>query len=131
MDWINVLLDGIVAFIRRNALFCIVVLMLALLAPSVLKGLAAFTLYFLLVILLFGILLVVLLRWRLKRVQREMEQQFRQNGGTPHAGTNSSRGRTAASHEGEVKVYRTTETPEKRIADNVGDYVEFEETKNN
>ena len=31
--------------------------------------------------------------------------------------------------EGEVKVYRTSETPEKRVSEDVGDYVEFEETK--
>ena len=31
--------------------------------------------------------------------------------------------------EGEVKVYKTSETPEKRVSRDVGDYVEFEETK--
>lgn len=127
MNWINALLDGIVTFIKRNPLFCLMVVMLALMAPSVLKGLAAFALYFLIGILLFGVVLVLLLRWRLKSAQRSMEEQFRQAGrtpGTPPGGSQNT------PQEGEVKVYRTAETPEKRIKEDVGDYVEFEETKN-
>ena len=31
--------------------------------------------------------------------------------------------------EGDVKVYKTSDTPEKRINDSVGEYVEFEEVE--
>lgn len=32
-------------------------------------------------------------------------------------------------NEGEVKIYTTSEQPQKRVSDQVGDYVEFEEVK--
>ena len=66
-----------------------------------------------------------------QRMQRQMEEQF--GAGGFGAGYGSGRGaRTEGSsrqQEGEVKVYRTSETPEKRVSEDVGDYVEFEETK--
>ena len=44
-------------------------------------------------------------------------------------GTRGARTESRREQEGEVKVYRTSETPEKRVSESVGDYVEFEETK--
>ncbi len=39
------ILDSIIAFVQRNPMFCLVVLMLALLAPQVLQGIVLFVLY--------------------------------------------------------------------------------------
>ena len=75
--------------------------------------------------------LSLLFRWRIRRVQRQMEEQFGA-GGFGGAGFGGARGASTESRreqEGEVKVYRTSETPEKRVSESVGDYVEFEETK--
>lgn len=131
MNFIMILIDSIASFVRRNSLLCLVVLMLALLAPSALKGIAAFVLYFIVGILLFGLIILLTIRWRFRRLQREMQEQFGRSGNrqTRNGGYTRQQHTTSSSKEGEVKVYVTNETPEKRIADNVGDYVEFEETQ--
>lgn len=72
---------------------------------------------------------ILLFRWRVYKMRRRMEEQFGEGSfggqgfGSPFAGE-PCKGR-----EGEVKVYKTSETPEKRVSRDVGDYVEFEETK--
>ena len=132
MNFIMILIDSIATFVRRNPLLCLLILMLALLAPSVLKGLAAFVLYFVVGILFFGLIILLTIRWRFRRLQREMQEQFGHMGGGfqghTEGYTQQQRARQTT-NEGEVKVYVTSETPEKRIANDVGDYVEFEETK--
>ena len=116
---------------RRNPIFTLIVVVLALTAPALLKGIALFVLYLVLGFLVLVFLVSLLFRWRIRRVQRQMEEQF--GAGGFGAGYGSGRGaRTEGSsrqQEGEVKVYRTSETPEKRVSEDVGDYVEFEETK--
>lgn len=129
MNFITQLIDLLVGFVRRNPLLTTTIVMLALFAPWVLKGVAAFVLYFLLAIFLFGLLLVAMLRWRIYKMQRQMNEQFQNQ--THSQGYNNRQWQgSATQNEGEVKVYRTSETPEKRISSDVGDYVEFEETKN-
>ena len=134
MNFLTLLVDSIVGFVRRNPIFCLVVLMLALLAPSLLKGIAAFVLYFILAIVLFGVVILALLRWKLYRMQREMQGQFSQQqraaGGAYRSHGFGGTAQPNQKREGEVKIYVTSDKPEKRISDDVGDYVEFEETKN-
>lgn len=122
------MIDGLVRFVKNNPLFCVLVITLALTAPSLLKGLAAFVLYSLLGILLLGILLVLVMRWRFNRVHSRMTEQFRRAAEQQQNTHTYTRNRPT--NEGEVRLHRTSETPEKRIADDVGDYVDFEETKN-
>lgn len=131
MNFIMILIDSITTFVRRNPFLCLLILMLALLAPSVLKGLAAFALYFILGILLFGVIILMTIRWRFRRLQREMQEQFGHQGNFRNSGAGYAHReqRQQPREEGEVKVYRTAETPEKRIAEGVGDYVDFEETR--
>jgi len=121
------LFDALIAFVQRNPLFVLLVVVLAVAAPALLRGIAAFVLYLLLgFFLLFGVL-ALLLRWRLYRVQRDMESRLGRDsrqegfGGNPYA--------RRPRREGDVKVRKTSRTPEKRVANNVGDYVDFEETK--
>ena len=119
----------------------LVIVILALGAPALLKGIAAFILYFLLGIVVFTLVMGLWLRWRIAQARRRMEEQFGEQfgGGTPF-GTEGSYGRESrregpfgrgsrSSREGEVKIYVTSEAPEKRVAHGVGDYVDFEETK--
>lgn len=132
MNFITILINSIAAFVRRNPLLCLCIVMLAFLAPSVLKGIAAFALYFLLAILLMGIVIVLTIRWRLRRLQREMRHQQGPHAGAPFGGFSNTTGAGRQQPgEGEVKVHVTSEAPEKRISKDVGDYVEFEETKDN
>ena len=69
-----------------------------------------------------------------------MEEQFGEQFGGGTFRSESSYGRethregpfgrsSRSSREGEVKIYVTSEAPEKRVAHGVGDYVDFEETK--
>ena len=81
MNLFTAILDGAVAFVRRNPLFCLLILMLALFAPSVLGGIAMFVLYFILGIILLVVVLMLVFRWRIYRLRQQVEEQFRQGGG--------------------------------------------------
>ena len=120
------ILYGLTEFVRRNPVTCLVLLILAVAAPSVLVGIANFIFYIMLTILLLGVVFVLLFRYRINRLRREMEQQggFSQEGAQRRTHTWYSRRR-----EGDVKGYKTSHTPEKRINDSVGEYVEFEEVE--
>lgn len=125
MRFIVAILDALAAFVRRNPLFVLCIVVLALVAPALLRGVASFILYlFFGFVLLVGVL-ALLLRWRVWRVQRDMEKQFGRGfrAGDPFAG------RQRRSREGDVRVHKTAGAPEKRVSSDVGDYVDFEETK--
>ncbi|WP_295939546.1 DUF4834 family protein [uncultured Alistipes sp.] len=129
MNFLTTIINALVQFVQRNPLTVLIILVLALGAPALLKGVALFFLYFMLGIIILGALLALVFRWRINKVRRHMEEQFGQGYGgqgfgSPFAGEQSQRQR-----EGEVKVHKTSETPEKRVSKSVGDYVEFEETK--
>jgi ABC-type transport system involved in cytochrome bd biosynthesis fused ATPase/permease subunit len=77
---------------------------------------------------LLAILLFML--FRLRRASRNFQEQTRHKSQQSH----SQREYTQQSYsqpksEGDVKVHATTQQPQKRVNDNVGDYVEFEEVK--
>lgn len=120
------ILYGITEFVRRNPVTCLVILILAVAAPSVVVGIANFIFYLMLTFLLLGVVFVLLFRYRIDKLRREMEQQggFAQEGARRRTYTHYSR-----RHEGDVKVYKTSDAPEKRINDSVGEYVEFEEVE--
>ncbi len=124
MGILTAILDALVQFIRRNPLTCLILVILALTAPALLKGIALFILYFLLGMLVLGVVLTLLFRWRIRKLREGMEEQFGRNGEEAfgrRAGERSQR-------TGTVRIRRTSDAPEKRVASDVGDYVEFEET---
>lgn len=127
------ILDSIIAFVQRNPIFCLVVLMLALLAPQVLQGIVLFVLYGLLGLFILVGVAIVAFRWRIARMQQRMEERFNEGArgqdgrGWYDAGAGSTR-RRSRSDEGRVRIHRTSDAPEKRISDDVGDYVDFEES---
>lgn len=128
MNFIAALFNAVIGFIRRNPITCLVVLILAVAAPAVLKGIAIFILYLILGVVVLSVVLAFFFRRRVNKMRRQMEDQFQSQGGygsDPFAGGQ----RSSATQEGDVKVYKTEDTPEKRVSKNVGDYVEFEETK--
>lgn len=122
MNFIVAIFDGLVEFIRRNPITSLVILVLAIAAPSVLKGVAVFILYFVLGMVVLLFVLLFLFRWRIYRLRREVEEQIHAQGGF-----NQEQQEDAS--EGEVRVYKTEATPDKRVSKDVGDYVEFEETE--
>ena len=115
------MLDSIINFIQRNPLTTIIFVMLLVFAPSTFG-------------VLLGVIAIVYLLYRVRRASRKIEDEARQSGAGGY--TYSQRGydfRGSANHsanrEGDVKVYSTTEQPQKRVSDSVGDYVDFEEVK--
>ena len=136
MNFFTAIIDSLVGFVQRNPLTTLLIVILALGAPALLKGIALFILYFLMGIVVLAIVLILLFRWRIYKVRRQMEEQFgegfgeqaqggfrQRNSGSPFA-DRERRGR-----EGEVRVHKTAGTPEKRVSKDVGDYVDFEEEK--
>lgn len=133
MNFLMAIIDSLVGFVQRNPLTTLVILILALGAPALLKGIAIVILYILMGLILLVVALVLLFRWRIYKMRKQMEEQFgrgfdpRQGGfGTPFTGEEPRhRGR-----EGEVRVHKTPGAPEKRVSKDVGDYIDFEEEKN-
>lgn len=122
MNFISAFIDGIVAFVRRNPLTCVTLLLIAVVAPS----LFGFMLYVILGMVLVSIISALIFAWRLRRIQRQMEEQFRGQAGQYTQYDN----RSDSGREGEVRVHATTAMPEKRVSDDVGEYVDFKEEKN-
>ena len=128
MNLLTLLLDGLVEFVRRNPVTCLIILLFALAFPTLFKGFAMFVLYFVLGCILLVAVLALVIRWRFNKLRRQVEEQFGRGApGNPFDGGFDASGRSA--REGEVKIYRTAGTPEKRVSKDVGDYVEFEEQK--
>ena len=120
------MIDSIINYIQRNPLTTIIIVMLIVFAPSafgaLLVGVA--------VVLLLLLAIPIYMLYRVRRMSRKMEDQAReqsqQRGFYGRTNTQSDYGRSA---EGEVRVHTTSEHPQKRVNENVGDYVDFEEVK--
>ncbi len=124
MNFLTALIDSIIDFVQRNPLTTIILVMLMVFAPSV------FGVLFVGIIIAGLALLAVplFMLFRLRRASRKMEDEFRQYGrqtqGSQHTHHEYKR---RGQQEGEVKVYTTNQQPQKRVSDEVGDYVDFEE----
>jgi hypothetical protein len=153
MNIFTIIFDSIVGFIRRNPLMITIIIMVAIFAPSLFGA----ALIGLLIGALLLLLIPLFVFWRLYRQTRRIEREggkakggfgdfhtfFDGVGGDNRGGYwNSRRGRGGFGgssrgfnntqqnpNEGDVKVYTTSEQPQKRVNDNVGDYVDFEEVK--
>lgn len=123
MNFLSLLIDSIIDFVRRNPLTTTIIIMLMVFAPS------AFGVLFvsIMVVLLLLLAIPIFLLFRLRRVSRHIEDEARRASQQAH--NQQFYGRQSTKQEGEVKVYTTSQQPQKRVNDNVGDYVEFEEVK--
>ena len=135
MNYLNALFDSLIGFVRRNPILVLVMVLLAFTAPALLRGLATLILYIILGLVIFAVVLLIALRWRIYKVQQQVRDQFGkqqqqhyQQGFNPF-GQQRQQQTPPRTDEGEVTVSKTTATPEKRISKDVDDYVEFEETK--
>ena len=130
MNWIVMIIDALVSFVRRNPIFCLVVLILALGAPSLLAGIASAILYVILALVVAALIFGFVMRMKIRRLQRDMNDRF--GGGfsdfsQPNPGGSA---RQRRQDEGDVKIYRRRDAAGKRVSEDVGDYVDFEEEKN-
>lgn len=123
MNIFSAIIDSIVGFVSRNPLTTIIIVMLLVFAPSV------FGVLFIgvIVLLLLTLAIPAFLLFRLRRASRDMEKEARRT--SRQGGSSQYYGRQETKQEGEVKVHSTTQQPPKRVNDNVGDYVDFEEVK--
>ena len=132
MNFLTAIIDSLVNFVRRTPFTVLLIIVLAITAPSLLRGLATVILYLILGFVLFIVVILLMMRWRLHKVQQQVRRQFdeqQRRTGDPFQGFSSFGRRPETPNEGEVKIRQTQHSNEKRIADDVGDYVEFEETK--
>ena len=129
MNFLFAIIDSIVEWIRRNPLTSILLVMIAVFAPGLYGAIFIgidIVILLLLAIPIFGI-------FKLRRMSRKMEEQANQTGQQQQrqgfGGFGGHGFGKKQNNEGEVKVYTTTSTPEKRVSDDVGEYVDFEEVK--
>ena len=75
MNFLTAIIDGLVRFVQRNPLTMLLIVILALGAPALLKGIALFILYFLMGLVILVVVLMLAFRWRIYKVRKQMEQQ--------------------------------------------------------
>lgn len=109
-------------FIKRNIFFLVLAAVLVVAAP--------WTLIFVVPILII-MLLPVILMWRVGRAQKKMNDEFSRQAGDGHEGQQTQQQswrRGGSKSEGDVTVVQTEPT-EQRVSDDVGEYVDFKEVK--
>ena len=123
MNIFSAIIDSIIQFIKENPLTTLFIVMLMVFAPQAAGGL------FVGLLILCGLLLLIpiIALCRLRRIARRMEQEAKSQ--QQQYTRQQYRSQQQQSREGEVNVYTTTERPQKRVSDDVGDYVDFEEVK--
>jgi hypothetical protein len=126
MNFLSAIIDSFLGFVSRNPLTTIIIVMLLVFAPSV------FGVLFIgvIVLLLLTLAIPAFLLFRLRRASRNFQGQTRHESQQSHSQREyTQQGYSQPKSEGDVKVHATTQQPQKRVNDNVGDYVEFEEVK--
>lgn len=121
MNIFSAIIDSIVGFVSRNPLTAIIIVMLMVFAPSVFGVLFVGIIVFLLLMMAIPAFML----YRLRRASRNMEEKTRRT--SQQSQSHQYYDRQESKNEGEVKVHSTTQQPPKRVNENVGDYVEFEE----
>ena len=126
MNFLSAIIDSFLGFVSRNPLTTIIIVMLLVFAPSVFG------------VLFIGVIVLLLLTlaipafplFRLRRASRNFQEQTRHESQQSYSQREyNQQGYSQPKSEGDVKVHATTQQPQKRVNDNVGDYVEFEEVK--
>ena len=126
MNFLSAIIDSFLGFVSRNPLTTIIIVMLLVFAPSFFGALLIGVVV--LVLILLAIPLFML--FRLRRASRNFQEQARHESQQSYSQREyTQQGYSQPKSEGDVKVHATTQQPQKRVNDNVGDYVEFEEGK--
>ena len=126
MNFLSAIIDSFLGFVSRNPLTTIIIVMLLVFAPSFFGALLIGVVV--LVLILLAIPLFML--FRLRRASRNFQEQTRHESQQSYSQRKyNQQGYSQPKSEGDVKVHATTQQPQKRVNDNVGDYVEFEEVK--
>ena len=142
MAYLKIIFYGLLSFIERNPIFCLVILLLALFAPFVIK----WALWVILGLLAIPLIALLIFTLRFRKMQRDVNNQFRQAGGASgfNAGTgfggfaNMGNGMSLeelvrqmqAQADARQRSNTKSEPKTTKIdTDKSGDYVDFEEVK--
>ena len=114
----------IIDLIVRNPLTTLFFVVLMVAAPGI------FGVFALIIVglLLFGVLSWALLVWRLRRVQRDMQERLRDQMRSAGAQQQQGGASRPPRDEGDVRVV-ATERKEKRVSESVGESVDFKEVE--
>ena len=121
MNFLSAIIDSFLGFVSRNPLTTIIIVMLLVFAPSFFGALLIGVVVLALILLAIPLFML----FRLRRASRNFQEQARHESQQSYSQQSYSQSKS----EGDVKVHATTQQPQKRVNDNVGDYVEFEEVK--
>lgn len=155
MNIIRIIIYGLLAFIERNPIFCLFLLLVAIVAPALFKVVG----WIILGIIALFLVVLGIGWWRMRKMQRELNNQFRQTASGAGFGSTGSAGgfggfggfstggmtleelvrqmqaqadaakRNSANNTNSQTTTTTTGSTDKRINDKVGDYVDFEEVE--
>lgn len=156
MNILRIIIFGLLAFIERNPIFCLFLLIVAILAPAFFKVVG----WIILGIIALFLLILGIGWWRMRKMQRELNNQFRQTasgagfnssgsaGGFNGFGGFSTGGMTLEelvrqmqaqadaakrnsqnNKNSQATTTTTSGSTQKRVNDKVGDYVDFEEVE--
>jgi flagellar biosynthesis/type III secretory pathway M-ring protein FliF/YscJ len=126
MNFLSAIIDSFLGFVSRNPLTTIIIVMLLVFAPSFFGALLIGVVVLALILLAIPLFML----FRLRRASRNFQEQARHESQQSYSQREySQQGYSQPKSEGDVKVHATTQQPQKRVNDNVGDYVEFEEVK--
>ena len=126
MNFLSAIIDSFLGFVSRNPLTTIIIVMLLVFAPSFFGALLIGVVVLALILLAIPLFLL----FRLRRASRNFQEQARHESQQSYSQREyTQQGYSQPKSEGDVKVHATTQQPQKRVNDNVGDYVEFEEVK--
>ena len=136
MNFLSAIIDSFLGFVSRNPLTTIIIVMLLVFAPSFFGALLIGVVVLALILLAIPLFML----FRLRRASRNFQEQARHESQQSYSRREynqqgysqreyNQQGYSQPKSEGDVKVHATTQQPQKRVNDNVGDYVEFEEVK--
>lgn len=141
MVYLKIIFYGILAFIERHPLFTLFIILISIFAPVVWKAIG-----WVIVAVLFALLLIVgIAAFRMHKMRKQVEDQFRGTSGGFSSGFSSAQGmsleelvrRMQAEAEAKRRSQDTSSSTstqsstaqQKRVNDKVGDYVDFEEVE--
>ncbi|MFI3281737.1 MAG: DUF4834 family protein [Rikenellaceae bacterium] len=123
-------------FIKDNPIIFLLIF-LAIVAPTFFLGAMQVIFYIIAGIILLIFILGLVFKYKIRQFQKNMESQMgggeqQQQGGFYNFGQqNGGRQRRATNDDGDVKIFKQKGVGEKKVSKNVGDYVDFEEVKEN
>ncbi|MFI3324206.1 MAG: DUF4834 family protein [Rikenellaceae bacterium] len=116
-------------WIKDNPLLFLLIF-LAVAAPSLFVGAMRVIFYIIFGIIILLLILGIIFRAKIRKLQKQAEQQMGSGAGGFYS-SYSSRSRQSApkQEEGDVNIFSQGAGGEKKISNDVGDYVDFEEVK--